>query len=312
MSDAHPRHRIGILGGTGFVGRVLCARLLADGHDIVVLTRDAERHRDLARETLRLRRGDVHDRAFLTTSLEGCDVVINLIGILNERGHSGREFQAVHSELPRTLGRVCRDLGVSRVLHMGALGAQAGSSPSRYLRSKGEGANALQVELGGRIPWTLFKPSTIFGPGDGFTCRFARLLRRVPGPFPLACADTRMAPVYVGDVAEAFARCLDDADSERQRYQLCGPEIFTLEEAVRLVAETLGRHPRIWRLPDPLARLQAAIMEYLPGKPFTRDNYMSLQVDSVPDGREPGLAELGIEPTSLRTELPRYLPVRSS
>lgn len=312
MSDAPTRHRIGVLGGTGFVGRVLCARLIADGHELVVPSRDPERHRDLERDTLQLRRGDIHDREFLTRTLDGCDVVINLVGIFNEHGRSGREFQAVNAELPRTLGRACRDLRVERVLHMGVLGAQAGSSPSRCLRSKGEGANALQVELGGRIPWTLFKPSAIFGPGDRFTCRIAHLLRRAGGFLPLPCAGTRLAPVYVGDVAEAFARSLDDSETHRRRYQLYGPDTLTLEDCARAVAAALGRRARIWRLPDTLSRLEAGLLGAMPGKPFSRDNYMTLQTDSVPDGQEPGPADLGIEPVAMRDILPRYLPCRTA
>lgn len=303
------RPRVGIIGGTGFVGRVLCRRLIGAGHPVVVLTRAARRHADLAQTAgLRLIEGNPADLRFLVHALTGCEVVVNLAGILNEQGKN--EFRAVHVDLPRTLGRACKQIGVRQVVHMSALGARAGGAPSRYLRSKGEGGNALQVELGGAIPWTIFRPSVIFGPGDDFTNRFARLLRLVPGVFPLACAQTRFAPVFVDDVAEAFALSIDRQASHRVRYLLCGPNQYSLQEIVAFLAATTGRKRRIVALPDRLARLQALVMERLPGKPFSRDNYLSMQVDSVCDkstGDRDGFAELGISPVAMESIVPQYL-----
>lgn len=313
MTPGAPR-RIGVIGGTGFVGRVLCRRLRADGHRLVVVTRQARRHADLDDgDSLRLLEGNASDAHFLEHAFTGCDTAINLAGILNERGNSGREFRAVHVELPRVLGRVAKGLGVRRVLHMSALGARAGGAPSRYLRSKGEGGNALQVELGGAVGWTIFRPSVIFGPGDDFTRRFARLLRLAPGVFPLACPDARFAPVYVEDVAEAFARSLDNDRVDRQRLALCGPEEYSLREVVALVGDITGRPRRILPLSDQMAKLQATIMEHFPGKPFSRDNYLSLQIDSVCEsgsGDREGFAELGIRPQAMPGLMRSYLDNR--
>lgn len=308
-APTHSRH-IGLLGGTGFVGRALCQRLRADGHRLTLLTRDASANHDLAQDQqLRLIEGDIESFEFMAEQLTGCDVAINLVGILNERGHSGREFRALHAELPRSFARACRKAGVSRVLHMSALGAQAGSAPSRYLRSKGEGANALQLELGAHVDWTIFCPSVIFGPGDSFTNRFAGLLKIMPGFFPLACPDTRFAPVYVGDVVAAFAVAIDHTQSSATRYQLCGPNEYSLREIVNYLGQVSGHPRRILGLPDPLARMQAAVMEYLPGKPFSRDNYLSLQIDSTCSAHdsEPGFAALGITPVAMEQIVPGYL-----
>ncbi len=310
MSNETQPHHLGVLGGTGFVGRALCARLVAQGHRVRVLTRDAKAHADMAQgEKLALVEGDTQSFDFLAEQLAECDVAINLIGILNERGHSGREFRALHAELPRTFARACRQAGVGRVLHMSALGAQAGSAPSRYLRSKGEGANALQVELGSKIPWTIFCPSVIFGPGDSFTNRFASLLRFMPGVFPLACPNARFAPVYIYDVVEAFVRALDREDSHQQRYQLCGAREYSLREVVEYLAVVSERRRRIIGLSDRLSRMQAAVMEFVPGKPFSRDNYLSLQIDSTcdADSGEPGFQALGITPTPMEKIVPEYL-----
>lgn len=309
MTTQENPHRIALLGATGFVGRALCRRLRADGHRLLVLTRNEKRHADMnAGADLALVQGDTQNQEFITTQLQECDVAINLIGILNERGHSGREFRALHAELPRTFARACRAAGVHRVLHMSALGAQAGSAPSRYLRSKGEGANALQVELGSKVAWTIFSPSVIFGPGDSFTNRFAGLLRVLP-VFPLACPQSRFAPVYIGDVVEAFARSIDREDTHRKRYQLCGPREYTLREVVEYIAQTSGRRRRIMPLSERLSRWQANVMEYMPGKPLSKDNYLSLKIDSTPDADDgkPGLAALDITPTPMEQVAPAYL-----
>lgn len=309
MSAQLNPHHVGVLGGTGFVGRALCRRLLADGHRLTLLTRDASAHEDLQAPQVKLVEGDTGNYEFMVEQLRDCDVAINLVGILNERGHSGREFRALHTELPRSFARACRKARVLRVLHMSALGAQAGSAPSRYLRSKGEGANALQLELGAHADWTIFCPSVIFGAGDSFTNRFAGLLKMMPGFFPLACPEARFAPAYVGDVVNAFASAIDHAPSSAMRYQLCGPAEYSLREIVDYLGQVSGHPRRILGLPDRMARMQAAVMEYLPGKPFSRDNYLSLQIDSTcsaHDG-EPGFAALGITPAAMEQIVPGYL-----
>lgn len=300
------RH-ICILGGSGFVGRHLLARFRLDGHRLKILTRTertrARLFRQISAEAVVT---DVHDPAALEREFAGCDTVINLIGILNERGHDGSEFQRVHAELPRRIAQAARAAGVTRVLHMSALGA-APDAPSLYLKTKSAGNAALTQALGDAVPWTLFMPSVIFGPGDGLTCRFAFLLKFLPFVFPLACPQARFAPVYVGDVVEAFARSLDDARTHSQEYELCGPEVFTLQQIVELTARTAQLRRKIIPLPDALSRLQAEIMEYLPGKPFSRDNYLSTRQDSVCDGKRPGLQVLGIEPTPMSKVVPTYL-----
>lgn len=312
QTDTRQTHDIAVIGGAGFVGRVLCRHLTEAGHRVRVLTRRAGRHGELEQlPNLHLLAGTTGEQRRLAQAFTGCDVVINLAGILHEGGRGGQSFRSVHVELPRTIGRACHDAGVERVLHMGALGARAGSAPSRYLRSKGEGGNALQVELGSRIPWTIFRPSTIFGAGDDFTNRFAHLLKLAPGAAPIPCANTRMAPVHVEDVAVALCSSIDDPNTYRQRYALCGPHEYSVREIVAFVGEVSGHQRRILALPDSLARMQASLMAMFPGKPFTRDNYQSLQVDAVCDpaatGDRPGMTALGITPAPMEDIVPGYL-----
>lgn len=299
--------QIVILGGTGFVGSALVAQLGAAGHDVKVLTRHAERARHLTVVPgVRSVAANVHDPLVLRREFAGADVVVNLVGILNEPGRSGAGFTAAHAALTESVVAAATARGVGKLLQMSSLGADAHDGPSHYLRSKGV---AEQHVRGAALRWTIFRPSVIFGPGDSLLNRFAGLLRLSGGLMPLARAGTRFAPVYVGDVVEAFLRCLPDAShgdaSDGASYDLCGPEILTLAELVRRTADAIGVRARILPLPDALARVQAAVMDFLPGKPFSTDNYRSLLRDSV--CAECGLATLGITPASLAAIVPSYL-----
>ncbi|MEJ2515894.1 MAG: complex I NDUFA9 subunit family protein [Gammaproteobacteria bacterium] len=300
------RRSICILGGTGFVGHHLVARLARDGHDMTVLTRYREAHRDLlVLPTLRLVEADVHDPLALRTHFTGCDTVINLVGILNERGHDGSGFAAVHTRLAESVVSAARVTGVRRLLHMSALKADP-SGPSHYLRSKGEAERAVREGCAGAVDWTIFRPSVIFGPGDSFFNRFAGLLKTFP-VLPLARPNARFAPVYVGDVAEAFARALATTAAEGVTYELCGPFVYSLREIVELTAGHMGVKRAVVRLPTSIARLQARIMDFLPGKPFSTDNFRSLSVHSICNASAPGLKELGIRPAGVESVLDRYL-----
>ncbi len=296
-----------VLGGTGFVGHHLAHRLVEHGYRVRVLTRRRERHRDLLiLPALDLVEADIHNLRALAEQFTGCDAVINLIGILNEKGHDGSGFRAAHVDLPSKIVRACLASGVERVLHMSALNASARTAPSQYLRTKGEGEDLLHAAPDLRV--TSFRPSVIFGPGDSFINRFADLLRRIPLILPLACPQARFAPVYVEDVAETLVRALPDFHTVGKRYDLCGPRTYTLQQLVEYTARVLGKKRRVLGLNDRLSRLQAAVFEYLPGKPFSRDNYLSLQVDSL--CRDDFPAIFGIKPTPLEFVVPDYLAPR--
>ncbi len=282
-----------ILGGTGFVGRHLATRLANRGYQIKVLTRHPQRHRDI--ELLpgaQLVGADVHDPTVLQAQFAHCDAVINLVGILHEV--SGQTFAAVHAELPDKVADACRAAGVKRLLHMSALRADPTKGPSQYLLTKGAGEQKVLRARG--LAVTCFKPSIIFAPNDSFFNQFANLLK-FSSVLPLACPNSRFAPVYVGDVVAAFEKALEDEATVGQSYELCGPRVYTLKELVEDIAQMLGLKRRVVGLPDALARLQAKIFGMLPVKIFTMDNYLSLQVDSVCDSN--GLKALGITPRSV-------------
>ena len=294
-----------VLGGSGFLGTHLVSRLVRDGYRVRVPSRQPQRQGKLAvLPGVSLVRANVHDDADLARVLARADAVVNCVGILNPRRRD--TFRRVHVELPRRLAQVARSAGVGRLLHVSALGADAGAAPSLYLRSRGEGEAALRVHAADQIAFTVFQPSPMFGPGDSFGNRFADLLELAP-VLPLACADARMQPVYVGDVVEAMCASLEDRTTYGKRYTLCGPTVYTLREIVDAVMHQTGRRRPVLELPDWLARIQAAVLGHLPGKLFTTDNYRSLQQPSV-CGDGSGLAAFGIVPTSFEAVLPRYLP----
>ncbi len=299
-----------VLGGTGFIGREIISRLAAAGHGVKVLTRNPAQHRELkVLPSVRFIRADVHDEARLEDAFEGCDVVINLVGILNETGlgrGNGEQFRRVHTELPQKCVRACRAAGVRRYLHMSGLKADSQRGPSHYLKSKGRAEDYLREHCAAGAPeYVIFQPSVVFGPGDAFINNFAGILKLTPGVLPLACADARFAPVYVGDVADAFMACLERRDVAGRTFELCGPDVMTLGDIVRMTASFLGLKRFVLPLPRSVARVQAAVMDYVPGKPFSTDNFLSATLDST--CTSDGLAALGLARTSMRSVLPRYL-----
>lgn len=280
-----------LLGGTGFVGRVLASLLSQQGFSVTIPTRHGARHRDMAlmrgvrmiggapaaADMANDRRGESWQEVLSERS-----ILINLIGILNEPRHDGEGFERAHVHTTQVALKAAAEAGVKRYLHMSALGADANNGSSFYLRSKGK-AEDWAHEFGKQhgVAVTSFRPSVIFGPQDSFLNRFAQLSRLMPGVFPLACADARFAPVYVGDVAAQFVKAITDPSSIGARYDLCGPAEYRLRELVSYAAKMSG-HPRlVVGLPDWAARLQARVLELMPGQPFSRDNYDSLQTPSV-------------------------------
>jgi NADH dehydrogenase len=293
-----------LLGATGFVGRALLPVLAKMGHTSTVLTRHKARHREIMLiPGTRLQRADVYQPDELSKYFESADAVINLVGILNETGRNGAGFHRAHVHLVDGLISACEKSGVRRVLHMSAL--NAGTGESHYLQTKGvaerqlaRAAESLHLEV------TIFQPSVIFGKDDDFFNRFAALLKILP-VMPLARPRARFQPVFVGDVAAAFALSLEDPGTYGKTFPLCGPKTYTLKELVEFTAKTANLKRKIIPLPNWLARIQAAVMDFVPGKPFSSDNYRSLKIDST--SKLNGLGYFKITPTSIETQVYRYL-----
>jgi len=293
--------RIVLLGATGFVGHHLLPALSDAGHDCLALTRYKPACRDLALlPRVEVRQADVHDPEQLAALFRGADCVVNMVGILNEPGRSGKGFREAHVELTRRILEGCRGEGVSRYLYVSAL--NAGRGKSHYLRSKGEAEALVRSEES--LGSTIVQPSVIFGAGDSFFNRFAALLKMAP-VLPLACPDARMQPVWVGDVAQGIVRALENPATIGETLVMVGPEDFSLRELVEFTAHAVGLRRAIIGLPDSLSRLQAALMDFVPGKPFSTDNYLSLQTDNTSEGNS--LPRLGIRPHSIRGIVPAFL-----
>lgn len=295
--------RILLLGGTGFVGRSLCERLVAQGTDLrltVATRRLAHAKAVQFLPTVDPVECDVHDDTQLKQLVAGHDAVVNLIAILHG---STADFDKVHVQLARRLAAACSTTDVQRVLHVSALGVSA-DAPSNYLRSKAE---AEAVMKAAPLDLSVLRPSVIFGSGDSFLNLFAALQSVFP-LMPLAGAEARFQPVWVEDVSEALLRCLQRPDTLGNTYECAGPQVLTLRELVQLSGRLCGHERPVLALPEALGRVQALVMELLPGTPLmSRDNLLSMRVPNVATGQLPGLDALGIEAASLQAVAPGYL-----
>lgn len=295
-----------LLGGTGFLGRAVAELASPRGMRARVLTR-YEQHAAAVKvlPTVEVMVADPYSDADLEAAFEDMDAVVNCVGILHEGGPR-RRFQDTHVELPRRIAQACRKQGVQHLLHVSALGASP-DGPSDYQRSKAAGEEALK-QAAGILPWTIFRPSVIFGEGDRSLNMFADLARVFP-VIPLGRANARIQPVWVEDVARAIVGSFGEIRTFGQTYELCGPSVYTLGELVRLAAGAIGRKPRIVPLPDSVASFQAAVFEHLPGKILTRDNLRSLSVDNVCGCPFPDI--FGFQPAAIEAVAPEYLAGQS-
>lgn len=293
--------RIVLLGATGFVGRHLLPELASAGHQCLVLGRYLPGCRNLALVPgVELRQVDVHDSEVLQEQFKGAHAVVNMVGILNESGRNGKGFHRVHVELTEKVIAACRATGVHRLLQLSAL--NAGKGDSHYLRSKGQAEDL--VRQAKDLDSTIVQPSVIFGTDDAFFNRFASLLRLLP-VLPLACPQARLQPVWVGDLVRAMTIALEDSEFVGSTLVMVGPSEYSLQQLVEWTARTTGLKRRILGLPDAVSRVQGWLMDFVPGKPFSSDNYRSLQVDNT--STENSLWRFGIRPRALESIVPGYL-----
>ncbi len=301
------RPRIALFGGSGFVGTVLANQLVRADYGINLFTRDRQHARALwllpDTDVVEL---DVADEERVAQALVGCTAAVNLIGILNERRDDGVDFHRAHVGTVEHIIKACKHARVPHLLHMSAL--QAGpQAPSHYLRSKAEAERLLQAESGRQFRTTVLRPSVIFGPHDSFLNRFAALLKLAPHVMPLTSCEAQLQPVYVGDVVASILALLRASPrSGSTVVEIGGPQIMTLRAIVEYVAALIERPTSIVPLSGAVAGLLAWAMEFVPGKPLSRDNLRSLSVASVCTGPN-GLLALGIRPTPLEEIVPDYL-----
>ena len=295
--------KIVVFGGTGFVGRSLCAQWIQQpgAHSITVPTRHLSQAKTL--QTLprvRALQGDIGQSDFLDRCLEGADAVVNLVAILHG---SASAFERIHVGLVEQWAQACQRQGVRRVVHVSALGVNP-QAPSNYLRSKHRGEEVLHRS---GLDVSVLRPSVIFGAQDRFLNLFARMQEVLP-VVPLTGAQAQFQPVWVEDVARAIVTCLTEPKTVGHTYECAGPDVRTLGQLVQLAGQARGCARPIIPLPLSVGRVQAAMMECAPGTPLmSRDNVDSMRVPNVATGTGPGLAALGIEPASLQAIVPTYL-----
>ena len=286
-----------ILGGSGFVGRAICSKLVAAGHSITVPTRKRDNARALfPLPSVTVEEVDASDLATLTRLAYGKDAVINLIGILNGN------FERAHVTFTETALAACKAAGVSRYLHMSALGASR-DAPSLYQKTKARGEALVSVS---GLDFTIFAPSVIFGREDSFLNKFAQMVSLLPPFVPMALpgASAKFQPVAVDDVARAFVAAINTESTYGQRYELVGPKVYTLKELVAYVMLLAHDKHMIVGLPGFVTSMLAGVLQFVPTQPLTPDNVKSMSVDNVSAAPFPAFAGTA---TALEDVAPTYL-----
>ena len=294
-----------VFGGSGFIGRHLVRRLAERGARVNVAVRDTE-------AALYLKpMGSVGQITPIMASLrhppsvaravEGADVVVNLVGILYQRG--AQSFDAIHARGAEVVAKAASEAGAQRLVQMSAIGADP-ESPAEYARSKAAGEKLTSVAFPGT---TIIRPSIVFGPEDDFFNRFGAMARILPALPLIGGGETRFQPVYVGDVADAMIAVLDRPDTAGKTFELGGPRIYSFKELMEVVLQETGRKRLLLPLPFAAAKLQAAFLQLLPVPPLTIDQVKLLERDNVVGDTAAGLDDLGITPTPIHGVLPTYM-----
>jgi NADH dehydrogenase len=292
-----------VTGATGFVGHAMLQRLCAAGHVVRCLVRHGSEGRLRGFGAIARVEGDVLDRRGLEEGMSGCDAVIHLVGIIREHPATGATFERVHVEGTRNVVEAARAAGVQRYLHMSALGTRPGAA-SRYHRSKWA---AEEIVRSSGLAWTIFRPSIIYGRGDGFVTLLASMVRRLPAVPVIGSGRQRLQPIAVEQVTAGFAGALERAAAAKQTYEVGGPDAVTMLELLDLIGRTLGRR-RVRKIHVPLGVMtpMAKLLHPLPGFPVTPDQLLMLGEDSVCDPR-PFFETFGLDPVSLAVGLERML-----
>lgn len=307
-AEAFMQNLVTVFGGSGFIGTQAVRQLARAGWRIRVAVRNPglgyrmRLHGDVGQ--IDVVQANVRDEPSVRRALEGATAAVNLVAVGYERGR--QSFQAVNVDGARTVAEAARAEGLIRLVQMSALGADA-ASESAYARSKAQAEQAARGAFAGAV---VVRPSIVFGQDDGFFNKFATMAQFSPALPLIGGGATRFQPVYVGDVAQALAQVTTDSAAEGQTYELGGPAVFTFRELMELMLAETGQRRLLLPLPFAAGGLLGSIgdlMSVLVPPPVTSDQVKLLRVDNVLSGQHPGLADLGITPTTLESVLPTYL-----
>jgi NADH dehydrogenase len=293
-----------VFGGSGFIGRYVVKRLAHQGFIVRVPSRDPQgalflKPMGAVGQIVPLY-ASVTNEGTVHRAVEAAEVVVNLVGVLTESGSAS--FQAIHAEGAERIARLSAAAGVSRLIQISAIGADP-NSPSRYGSTKGK---AEQAVLAAFPAATILRPSLVFGLEDKFFNRFAEIARLAPF-MPVISGATKMQPVFVGDVADAVMAALASSAAQGKIYELGGPFVWTFRDILAFILKTTHRHKKLVDIPMGLAKLQASILQHVPGKPLTPDQLIMLSRDNIVAPDALGLADLGITPTPVELVVPQYL-----
>jgi uncharacterized protein YbjT (DUF2867 family) len=292
-----------VTGATGFVGHALLQRLCAAGHIVRCLVRRGSEADLRGQGAIARIEGDILTRRGLEEGMAGCDAVIHLVGIIREHRATNVTFERVHTEGTRNVLGAAKAAGIRRYVHMSALGTRQGAA-SRYHRTKWAAEEAVRAS---ELDWTIFRPSIIYGKGDGFVTMLASMVRRSPVVPVIGSGRQRLQPVPVEHVAAGFASALELPATVKQMYEVGGPQAVTMEELLDLIGRALGRR-RVRKAHVPLGVMAplARVLHPLPGFPVTPDQLLMLGEDSVCDAR-PFYETFKLQPMPLAVGLERML-----
>jgi uncharacterized protein YbjT (DUF2867 family) len=296
---------VSVFGGTGFLGRRLVRRLVAEGATLRIAVRSPDRARsvlgaaDLDRVTVS--RADVRDQASVAAAVAGVDAVVNAVSTYVEK--LGVTFQSVHEQGAKTVAQEAAAAGVARLVLVSGIGADA-ASPSPYIRARGRGEFVVRQAFPGA---TIVRPSAMFGPGDALFGTLADIVRLLPVVPLIGGGRTRLQPVYVDDVAEAIVRMLADRGTAGQTYELAGPGVYTLRELISFALRLIDKRRLLVPMPFAVAEIQARLFEFLPSPPLTTSQVDLLRADNLASGALPGFRELNIRPKTIEDIVPTYI-----
>lgn len=293
-----------VFGGTGFLGRRIVRHLRSHGFPVRIASRHPDRgHRLFGPDDPQLQsvRANIHDERSVADATAGAYSVVNAVSLYVERGQE--TFDSVHVESAQRVAAQAHRAGVERFVHVSGIGADA-ASPSRYIRKRGEGEQAVRAAFGAAL---FVRPAVMFGPDNTFLTIILKLLRRLPVYPMFGRGRTRLQPAYVEDVAEAIGRIMRRAETPSTIFEFGGPRVYSYEEFLRAVADQAGLAPRLIPIPLAVWHALAWTSEMFPSPLLTRNQVELMQIDTVSSPEMPGFVELGISPHSVEAILQKIL-----
>jgi NADH dehydrogenase len=284
---------ITVFGGTGFIGRHLVSLLLQNGATVRVAMRDPAPVKAEATNSPEIVRADVLDDTGVGRAIAGTETVVNLVGILTET--ATQTYHAIHVEAARRVALAAQHHGVTRLIHISALGAGS-ASPAVSDRTKAEGEQAVRAVFPQAM---IVRPSLVYGMDDHFFSRFAAMIRSSPVLPLIGAGTTKFQPVFVADMTAGLLELLRRSDTAAKTYEFGGPQVYSFKELLELLLAAFNRQRILLPIPFALAEMQAGLLEQLPNPPLTRDQVRLLKTDKVVSGMEATLGDLGVQPRRL-------------